>query len=573
MIFLASLPRSGSTLLTSLLNQRPDVYASTTSNLCDTMGAAVRMWEENPTTQACGGNEDDIVRILRGIKNNRYDTDKLVFDKSRGWVIPEVIETMTKVQGDVKIIAAVRPVAECLASFAKLMKPDNVTDFCKRGELAIHLFNSYQVLKNGYEEYPDNFLFIEYEDLVDNPAHELNRIEQWVGLSHYDYDFDNIIDSKEIDEAWGIKDLHKVRGKIKKRQYSAKHILGQSLWNFYQGGEFWNDKPEPEKQKLPITYQHDALMAGDFEKSKRLAYRNLSLYPDDSDICFNAGWAKLSDDEVEEGYFLLDKGRETLVWGDPHCGSIMPLWDGEENATVLLRLERGLGDQIHQVRYARELKKLGCTVVVSCGSSLADILRHAEGVDVVVQHEAACGVLHDFYLPAMSAPIQLGYQNSADIDGSPYIPASADIVPHRVGLRWSGLPAYEHQTKRLFPHELLFNTMKDRAYCINLQKDEGEEYCPDWVEKVDLSTWTATAAAISSCEMIVTSCTCIAHLAGAMGVPTMIIVPVVPYYLWTLPGISTPYYDSVTLLRQTDPDDWLAPFKQLAEMVVLREAA
>ena len=90
---------------------------------------------------------------------------------------------------------------------------------------------------------------------------------------------------------------------------------------------------------------------------------------------------------------------------------------------------------------------------------------------------------------------------------------------------------------------------------------------------MDLSTWTATAAAISSCEMVVTSCTCIAHLAGAMGVPTMIIVPVVPYYLWTLPGTSTPYYDGITLLRQTDPDDWLAPFKQLAEMVVLREAA
>ena len=173
----------------------------------------------------------------------------------------------------------------------------------------------------------------------------------------------------------------------------------------------------------------------------------------------------------------------------------------------------------------------------------------------------------------MSAPIQLGYQSSADIDGSPYIPATANIVPHRVGLRWSGLPAYENQTKRLFPHELLFNTMKDRAYCINLQRDEGEEYCPDWVEKVDLSTWTATAAAISSCEMVVTSCTSIAHLAGAIGVPTKIIVPVVPYYLWTLPGTTTPYYNSITLLRQTDPDDWLAPFKQLAEMVVLREAA
>ena len=573
MIFLASLPRSGSTLLTSLLNQRPDVYATPTSNLASTMGAAVKMWEQEPTTKASGGEEDDIIRILQGIQNARYKTDKLVFDKSRSWLAPQIIKTMARVQGDVKIVTTVRPVAECLASFAKLTKPENITDFCKRSRLAQHLFSTYENMKAGYEEYPDNFLFIEYDNLVSDPQVELNRIAEFVGLDSFVYDFDNIKDSKEIDEVWGIENLHKVRPKLKKRKYSAKHILGQSLWNFYQGGEFWNDKPEPKKEKLPITYQHDALMAGDFDKSKRLAYRNLALYPNDSDICFNAGWAKLSDDDVEDGYFLLDKGRETLVWGDPHCGSAMPLWDGEENATVLLRLERGLGDQIHQVRYARDLKKLGCTVIVSCSPSLAEILRYADGVDVIVEHGAACGVLHDFYLPAMSAPIQLGYKSSADIDGSPYIPASANIVPHRVGLRWSGLPAYENQTKRLFPHELLFNVMKGRAYCINLQRDDGEEHCPNWVEKVDLSTWTATAAAISSCEMVVTSCTSIAHLAGAMGVPVMIIVPAVPYYLWTLPGASTPYYNSATLLRQTDPDDWLAPFEQLAEAVVLREAA
>jgi len=572
MIFLSSLPRSGSTLLTSLLNQRGDVYASPTSNLCDTMGAAVQAWEQNPTTQASGGEQADLIRILEGIMANRYDTDKMVFDKGRGWCAPQIIQTLSMFM-DVKIVVTVRPVADCLASFIKIVKPDNVAIFCKSNELAQHLFNTYETMKAGYEKYPNNFLFIEYDDLVSDPQVQLNRIAKFVGLDPFVHDFDNIKDSKEIDEAWGIENLHKVRPKLKKRKYSARHILGQSLWNFYQGGEFWNDKPESVKEKLPIQYQHDALMAGDFEKSKRLAYRNLAHYPDDSDICFNAGWAKLSDDEVQDGYFLLDKGRETLVWGDPHCGSIQPLWDGEENVTVLLRLERGLGDQIHQVRYARDLKKLGCTVLVSCTPALAEILRHAEGVDVVVQHEAACGVLHDFYLPAMSAPIQLGYQSSADIDGSSYIPVTADIVPHRVGLRWSGLPAYENQTKRLFPHELLFNVMKNRAYCINLQRDEGEEYCPDWVEKVDLSTWTATAAAISSCEMVVTSCTAIAHLAGAMGVPTMIIVPVVPYYLWTLPGTSTPYYDSVTLLRQTDPDDWLAPFEQLAEMVVCREAA
>ena len=152
MYFLSGFPRSGSTLLTSLLNQRPDVYASPTSNLCDTMGAAAKAWEQNPTTQASGGTQKDLIRILKGIAEERYDTDKLVFDKSRGWPDPTIIKTMRKVQGDVKIVTTVRPIAECLASFAKIAKPDNVADFCKNSQLAQHLFSSYYNLKAGYEK-------------------------------------------------------------------------------------------------------------------------------------------------------------------------------------------------------------------------------------------------------------------------------------------------------------------------------------------------------------------------------------------------------------------------------------
>jgi hypothetical protein len=573
MIFLSSLPRSGSTLLTSLLNQRGDVYATPTSNLADTMGAAVMAWEQNPTTKAGSGEEEDIIRILRGIQAGRYDTDKLVIDKSRGWADPTILSTMEKVQGEVKIIATVRPVADCLASFVKVAGPDNVNDFCKRGELAAHLFQSYRTLKAGYEAHPDKFLLIEYDDLVADAAAQMDRVADFIGLDHYDHDLANVPDSGEVDEAWGIDGLHKVRPQVRKRTYSPRNLLGEKLYNFYQGGEFWNDKPEPVKEKTPIQWQHDALMDGDFDKSKRLAYENLLNWPDDSDIAFNAGWAKLSDGDLRRGYELLDKGRETMVWGDPHFGSTQPIWDGDPDHTVLLRLERGLGDQIHQVRYARDLKAAGCTVVVSCQGQLAPALRHAEGVDVVVQHEAACGVYHDSYLPAMSAPIQLGYTTNDNIDGRAYIPCpNVEVVPGRIGLRWSGLPAYEHQTKRLFPHELLFNVVKGRGECISLQRDEGSEHRPDWVAEVPLDDWGATCRAIASCEMVITSCTSIAHMAGALGVSTYVMVPHVPYYLWTWPGMDTPYYDSLTLLRQTNNKEWLDPFKALAGVLEERLA-
>jgi|TARA_R110000787_G_scaffold64114_1_gene144955 sulfotransferase len=364
MIFLASLPRSGSTLLTSLLNQRPDVYASPTSNLCNILNAAKQVWDQSAATKADGGKESDIIRILRSIQDARYETDKLVLDKARNWCVPETIKTMIKVQGDAKIVATVRPVAECLASFAKLINPENIMDFCKRHKWAQHLFDSYENMQAGYKEYPNNFLLIEYDDLVSNPQVQLNRIAKFIGIDPFIYDFNNIEDSKEIDEVWGVEGLHKVRKKVSKRTYSARKILGKSAWNLYQGGEFWNDKP-----------------------------------------------------------LLNDKGREVSAWGNAsektaflqNVDSNQPVWNGEKNAVVLLHLQRGLKDQISQVRYARELKKLGCTVVVSCTQTLAEKLRHADGVDVVVQHEVSSGVYHDFYLPAMSAPIQLGYQNSADI--------------------------------------------------------------------------------------------------------------------------------------------------------------
>jgi len=298
----------------------------------------------------------------------------------------------------------------------------------------------------------------------------------------------------------------------------------------------------------------------------------LQEFPNDPDVAFNAGWAKLSDGKVDEGYQLLNKGRETTVWGD-RFQSTQPTWSGEKG-TVLLRLERGLGDQMHQVRYAKDLKAAGCTVVVSTQAQLAELINTMPEVDVVVQHEAAAGVYHDYFLPGMSSPIQLKYKTNSDLDGTPYIPRpDVDVVPGRIGVRWRGFNGYEHQTKRLFPHELLFNVIKGRGNCINLQRDEGAEDCPNWIEQVDLSSWIATSQAIASCELVITSCTSITHLAGAMGVPTKVIVPIVPYYLWTYPGSSTPYYDSVTLLRQTKPDDWLAPFIELAGLLEMRLAA
>ena len=94
--FLSSIPRSGSTLLSALLNQRSDTYVSTTSSLCDTMGSAITTWDQNPATHAAGRVEEDGIRMLRSIADAHYaeHSDPIIIDKSRGWPMPAIMSTM-----------------------------------------------------------------------------------------------------------------------------------------------------------------------------------------------------------------------------------------------------------------------------------------------------------------------------------------------------------------------------------------------------------------------------------------------------------------------------------------------
>ena len=554
--FLASIPRSGSTLLTSLLNQRSDVYASPTSNLCDTMGAAVQAWEQNPTTQAQGGTQKDLIRILKGIAKARYDTKKIVFDKGRGWPSPQIMRTMKKVQGDVKIVATVRPIADCLASFVKIAKPDDVRDFCRNSRLAQHLFYSYSALKSGYETNPENFLLVEYDDLIKDPQAQLNRIAEFTGLAPFTHDLDNIEDSKEEDEIWGIKDLHKVRKKVSKRKYSARKILGDELYNFYQGGEFWNDKADPIRNgNDPLDLQLEASLRGDFEKAAQITAKLLVERPNCNRVKFNAGWHELYKGNLQKGHQLLEYGRKEDVFGrQPVSGQ--PEWKGEPG-TVLMHMEAGLGDQIKSLRYAFEIQKTN-KVVLACSSELASVF--AEDF-ISVQHEAAGGVFHDYHCQSMSAPLPLKLEMS-DITGKPYIKRTAEPISGRVGVRWQGNPRFDHDTHRKFPAELMFDAVRGQD-CTSLQRDTDD--VPSWMNKVDLSDWTKTREEISKCELVISSCTSVAHMSAAMGVPTWIIVPILPYYLWAMPGNKSKFYDSVTLFRQEKYGDWSAPFTQIKE--------
>ena len=558
MFFLSSLPRSGSTLLASLLNQRPDTFVSNTSNLQDVMGAAVSSWESNPATTASGAKHDEIISVLRGIADGRYANrrEKNIFDKSRGWPEPQIIKTMTEVQSTVKIVATVRPIADCMASLVRIAKPENVDNFCKNSQLATHFFHSYSMLKAGYEAYPECFLFVDYDELILNTTNELHRVCHFIDAPVFQHDLENVPPSGELDEVWGVDGLHDVRPVIKRQEYSVQEVLGNSLFDMFQGGEFWNDTPEPVRPVDALDLQLQASLRGDFDEAAAMTDTLLQERPECNRTKFNAGWHYLRAGDLQAGHKMLDHGRAENVFGNK-CLSYQPVWAGE-NGTVLLNMEGGLGDQIKSYRFAFDIKARGNQVVIACSPELAPMF--AENF-ITVQHEAVGGVFHDFYCPSMSAVIPLGHTYES-LSGDSYIQKTSEAIPGRVGVRWSGNPKFEHEQHRAFPKNLMFNTVRD-VDCVSLQRDTDD--VPSWMRTPCLDTWEDTRKAISECELVISSCTSVGHLAAAMGIKTFIVVPILPYYLWALPGDVTTYYNSVTLFRQEKYGDWSAPFEQIKE--------
>ncbi|TAL43215.1 MAG: hypothetical protein EPN89_16175 [Methylovulum sp.] len=315
-----------------------------------------------------------------------------------------------------------------------------------------------------------------------------------------------------------------------------------------------------------VNLLNDALecaLRGDFINAESFIDMALLLNANDNRAKFNKGWYELAKGNLNHGMRLIACGRNENVFGSPPPSG-MPLWDGQDltGKTVLLNLEGGLGDQICNARFATHFAGLGAAVVLGGAAELAATLMQIDGVIAYAESTCAGGVYHDYWVPAMSAPLLLGLEYDG-LSGKPYLPCADRVrgdVP-RVGIRWAGNPAFEHEQHRSFNPQPLFDLLG--VELVSLQKD-SDVFIPDHIEQPDLSSWQDTRAVIESLDLVITSCTSVAHMAAAMGKPTWIIVPILPYYLWALPGELSPWYESVKLFRQTKQSCWDDVFKQVS---------
>lgn len=291
---------------------------------------------------------------------------------------------------------------------------------------------------------------------------------------------------------------------------------------------------------------------------------------DDPRVLFNLGWHEMRHGNMKKAFEHFNYGRFIDVFGLPALPG--KIWKDESlvGKTLLFRCEGGYGDQILNFRFAKKFEEMGARVLVSCAPQIKELFsRHGF---VCIDNEIVSGAHYDYWVPAMSAAYVLGMELE-DLDGSQYIEAkeSRKLFSKpgtlKVGIRWSGSPDFEDEQHRRFPPELMvgLHDIPNTTF-YSLQRDENLiDGLPFGDMREQMKTWEETANIIAGCDLIISSCTSVAHLAAAMGKPTWIVTPIMPYYTWVVPGDTSKWYDSVKLFRQEKYGEWEAPFIKIRE--------
>jgi sulfotransferase len=218
--FLSGLPRSGSTLLTSLLYQNPLIHTEGISVLCDVM------WQTHQSlgnAQAIPANyrQAHAHQMVADLPIRYYSevTRPVVIDKCRAWTSPANVQMLKQyVAPQPKIVVLVRNPVDIVASFESLFDRNNRNDFYLSGmadEFNRNMIST-QMAKDAND--PETFLFVEFEDLIGNTQSELNRIYEFLDLEPYLHDLANIVTmNPENDSVYGLQGMHDVRRTIGKR--------------------------------------------------------------------------------------------------------------------------------------------------------------------------------------------------------------------------------------------------------------------------------------------------------------------------------------------------------------------
>jgi sulfotransferase len=265
--FMSGLPRSGSTMLSAILNQNPRFYSGPSSPVVPTMLLLEEALNQDELFLAFPKYDFGQKLIASVIDQYYADTDRpVVFEKNRSWV-----NRMNYIPGyfgieHPKVLFPVRDVSEILASFISMIhrnpaivneRINFVDQMLIRSGIALNdenrcraiagpgiLGQSFDGLKKALAEgYRANIHFIEYRDLVSDPQKTMQKVYDFLGETYYEHDFNNLVNIHQENDAdvYGFEDMHAVRKVLKSTASYPEDVLPKIILDSVAGQEFWRE--------------------------------------------------------------------------------------------------------------------------------------------------------------------------------------------------------------------------------------------------------------------------------------------------------------------------------------------
>jgi tetratricopeptide (TPR) repeat protein len=308
----------------------------------------------------------------------------------------------------------------------------------------------------------------------------------------------------------------------------------------------------------------------------------IALKPDYAEPHWNKGIILVRGEDYANGWPLLEwRWRNSDSPPPPRFDQ--PLWLGEPSLagkTILVHAEQGLGDTISMLRFVPLLAARGAKVLLCVPKALHGLAASVDGAAEVLGPELPAGGF-DFHCPTMSLPLALGTRIDTIPADVPYLSAplakveawKARLGPRtrrRIGLTWSGNPDQKDDRSRSIAlGELLpllgidadFHSLQKayRPADAKLLRDDGR--IRDHAD--DLEDFTDTAALAGQMDLVISVCTSVAHMAGALGLPTYVLLAKSADYRWHWDRADSPWYPTARLFRQTRAGDWEAVIAQV----------
>lgn len=306
------------------------------------------------------------------------------------------------------------------------------------------------------------------------------------------------------------------------------------------------------------------------EEIERKAYHNLSGH-------------YFRKDDIHTGLQHFLKAGEVEAYKNRELPPF-PKWDGTitPGQTIVIDSQCGAGDEIMHVRFMKHLKELGMNPIWTTTRKDIQKLFNHNGFHTELVWDKPEFPKDSKWVYALALPYYLNL-TVQDLGQEPYLKPLPEKEQkysyiqkddkYRIGMFWNSGSGFEQAHFRSIDFFDLWNVITNpehSLYSLQLSDTPVPKTCRNHIKEFHSSDreFADTFSIVNQMDLVITSCTSIAHIAAAMGKEVCVFVPIMEYYVWTSStGKSWWYGNNVHIFRQKKPRNWNEPLKELKEFL------